>query len=72
MLRQTKRVGRVVVGLILLALGVVLALPGIPGPGVLVLLGGLTVLSAEFDWARRARDALRQMFSRVIRRSDGG
>jgi hypothetical protein len=68
MLQHTKRIARVIVGLVLVALGVVLALPGVPGPGLLVVLGGLTVLSGEFDWARRARDSMRETFKRVTRR----
>ena len=71
MLHHTKRVARVIVGLVLVALGVVLALPGVPGPGLLVVLGGLTVLSGEFDWARRARDGMRETFKRVTRRHHG-
>src|SRR2546427_11270078 len=72
MLQHTKRVARVIVGLVLVALGVVLALPGIPGPGLLVVLGGLTVLSGEFDWARRARDRMRDTLQRETRRHPGG
>jgi uncharacterized protein (TIGR02611 family) len=71
MLRHTVRAGRVVVGLVLLLLGVVLTLPGVPGPGVLVLFGGLTLLSAEFHWARRARDGIRHMVERVTGRRHG-
>ncbi len=66
MLHHTKRVGRVLVGLVLILVGIVLAIPGVPGPGVLVIFGGLTVLSVEFHWARRLRDGMRHAFQRVI------
>lgn len=39
---------RLVAGLALLVIGVVLALPGIPGPGILIILLGLWLLSHHF------------------------
>ncbi len=68
MLHQTKRVGRVVAGLSLVAIGVVLALPGVPGPGLLIVFGGLSVLGNEFHWARRLRDGMRHTAERVLRK----
>ena len=70
MLRHTLRASRVVLGLALLVVGLVLALPGVPGPGLLVVFVGLTVLSTEFEWARRLRDRLRGMFRRGTGRAD--
>jgi len=72
MLRHTIRAGRVVLGLVLLCVGVILALPGVPGPGILVMFFGLTVLSAEFDWARRLRDWVQVTFRRAMERANGG
>jgi len=72
MLRHTLRVGRVAVGLALVAVGVVLALPGVPGPGLPVVFGGLTVLSTEFHWARRLRDHMRRTVTRFTRSTHGG
>ncbi|TMA36828.1 MAG: hypothetical protein E6J75_10225 [Deltaproteobacteria bacterium] len=72
MLRHTLRAGRVAVGLALVAVGVVLALPGVPGPGLPVVFGGLTVLSTEFHWARRLRDQMRRTFARFTRSAHGG
>lgn len=51
--RQTRRIAVGILGGFVLALGVALSLPGIPGPGLLVLFLGLTILSWEFRWARR-------------------
>jgi len=70
MLRHTIRASRIVLGLALVILGVVLALPGVPGPGLLVIFVGLTVLGGEFEWARRLRDRLHAMFRRVTGRAD--
>ena len=68
MMHYTIRMGRLVVGLALLAVGAVLAIPGVPGPGLLVIFTGLTLLSHEFHWARRLRDYMRTTFDRVVRR----
>jgi len=71
MLRHTIRAGRVAVGMGLVAVGLVLALPGVPGPGLLVVFGGLTVLSNEFEWARRLRDQMRGAVTRWTRSANG-
>jgi len=70
MLQHTIRASRLVLGLALVLAGVVLAIPGVPGPGLLVVFVGLTVLSTEFEWARRLRDRLHAMFRRVTGRAD--
>ncbi len=70
MLQHTIRASRLVLGLALVIAGVVLAIPGVPGPGLLVVFVGLTVLSTEFEWARRLRDRLRGMFRRGTGRAD--
>jgi len=54
-------------------IGGILALPLVPGPGLLVMFGGLTVLSTEFAWAGRLRERLRGMLPhRGKRAPDGG
>ena len=70
MLQHTIRASRVVLGLALVGVGLVLALPGVPGPGLLVMLVGLSVLSADFEWARRLRDRLHGWFRRASGRAD--
>ncbi len=70
MLQHTIRASRLVLGLALVLAGVVLAIPGVPGPGLLVMFVGLTVLSTEFEWARRLRDRLRGLFRRGTGRAD--
>ena len=70
MLRNTIRASRIVLGLALVILGVVLALPGVPGPGLLVMFVGLTVLGADFEWARRLRDRLQGALRRATGRVD--
>jgi len=47
------RIGVVVVGVFLILAGIVLSGPGVPGPGFLVILVGLSFLALEFDRAER-------------------
>jgi uncharacterized protein (TIGR02611 family) len=72
MLRHTIRASRIVLGVVLVLVGFVLALPLVPGPGVLVMFVGVTVLSAEFEWARRLREWMRTSVRRVTGRPHGG
>lgn len=71
-IRQTRRVVVAVVGGSVLLIGVALALPGVPGPGLLIMILGLTILSWEFAWARRmlvrARLKWKQLRQRARRR----
>lgn len=68
MLKQSVRIGRVVVGCVLLVGGAILSLPLVPGPGVLLVVAGLSVLSHEFEWARRLRERAHAEFQRLSRR----
>ena len=70
MLQATIRVGRVIVGLVLMLGGAVLSVPGIPGPGVLLVVGGLALLGREFHWARRANEWLLAQGKRIMGRND--
>ena len=70
MLHITLRAGRVIVGLVLLLAGAVLMLPGIPGPGLLLVVGGLALLGREFHWARRANEWLIERGKRIVGRND--
>jgi hypothetical protein len=70
MLHATIRAGRVVIGFVLMFGGVLLSVPGIPGPGVLLVVGGLALLGREFHWARRANEWLRRQANRMMGRND--
>jgi len=41
----------------------------LPGPGVLVIAGGLAILATEFIWARRAMRNARGTFAKARRKS---
>ena len=54
-----------VVGIVVIALGLLLSLPGVPGPGIVLVFVGLVILSSEFAWAHRARAPLERFFNRM-------
>jgi tellurite resistance protein TerC len=61
-LQQAKRILRIVFGFTLLAIGIVMIVT--PGPGTVTILLALGVLAAEFVWARRLLDRLKQQTAR--------
>jgi len=62
-LYQAKRFFKILVGFTLLAIGVVMIVT--PGPGLLTILLALGVLAAEFVWARRLLDRLKEQSVRL-------
>lgn len=62
-IQQAKRWLKILFGFTLLALGAVMVVT--PGPGWLVILLGLGVLAAEFVWARRLLDRMKQQGIRL-------
>jgi uncharacterized protein (TIGR02611 family) len=62
-LQQTKRFLKILFGFTLLVLGVVMLIT--PGPGWLVIVLALGVLAAEFVWARRLLDSIKEQGDRL-------
>jgi uncharacterized protein (TIGR02611 family) len=60
---QVRRAFRIVAGFTLLLVGVVMIIT--PGPGWLVIFLGLSLLAAEFIWARRLMDRMKREGERV-------
>ena len=60
---QVRRAFRIVAGFTLLLAGVVMIVT--PGPGWLVIFLGLSLLAAEFIWARRLMDRMKREGGRV-------
>ena len=52
--RHTRRTVVFVAGWTVIAAGVAMLV--LPGPGLLVVIAGLSILAVEFAWARRLRD----------------
>ena len=57
MIRRLKLIITTVVGFTVIALGAAMLV--LPGPGLVVIGLGLLILSAEFVWARRALDRMK-------------
>jgi tellurite resistance protein TerC len=66
--RQVKRVMTFVVGMTVVLIGVAMLV--LPGPGILVLVGGLTILGIEFEWARRWLRRAHRMLDKVTKRTN--
>ena len=47
------RIGIVILGVLIVLAGLFMSGPGVPGPGIAVILIGLGFLALEFDWAER-------------------
>jgi uncharacterized protein (TIGR02611 family) len=62
-----RRIVVAVVGSLLVCVGAALLV--LPGPGVLVILAGVAVLSLEFEWAERLVDRARGFVEAVARRA---
>jgi len=67
-LRQAKRLIIIVVGFTILAAGVAMIV--LPGPAVVVVPVGLTILATEFIWARKLLDTVKERVAR-FRKGNG-
>lgn len=56
---QVKRVIRILTGVLIVIAGLILAIPGVPGPGLLVVFAGLSVLAVDFVWAHRLKTKMK-------------
>jgi uncharacterized protein (TIGR02611 family) len=61
--QQAKRFFKILIGFTLLLAGLVMLIT--PGPGWLTIALGLAVLAAEFVWARRLLDRLKEQGARL-------
>ena len=68
---HTKRVLRITSGFVLLAVGLILMLPGVPGPGIVLVVAGLSVLAVDFVWAHRLKTHLKDRFDKVLTKVRG-
>jgi uncharacterized protein (TIGR02611 family) len=58
------RIARVLGGFILIIAGVLMLV--LPGPGILTILGGLAMISSEFEWAQRTIDWVKARVAAVL------
>ena len=59
---------RITAGVVVLIVGIVLAVPGVPGPGLLVIFIGLSILAVDFVWARRLKRQIKSHTGRALRK----
>ena len=62
-IEQVRRFFRILAGFTLVLVGVIMFFT--PGPGWLVVFFGLTLLAAEFVWAKRLMDRMKQESNRL-------
>jgi uncharacterized protein (TIGR02611 family) len=63
-----RKVLRIMLGFLVLAVGLVLAIPGIPGPGIAIMVVGLVILAEHYHWARRLLDWAKAKVDRLRHR----
>jgi uncharacterized protein (TIGR02611 family) len=68
--RSGKRAAVFVVGVALLAVGLVMFVT--PGPGILLVVAGLAVLATEFAWAEHLLDTAKSQASKAAEKVPGG
>jgi hypothetical protein len=66
MLPLLKRIARWTAAILLIVIGLVLSVPGIPGPGILVILIGIFLLLPESRWLRKKYATLKRRFPRLF------
>ncbi len=65
-LQFMKRVARWAAALALIVLGLMLAIPGVPGPGLLIILVGVFVLLPESRWLRKKFAVLKRRYPKLF------
>jgi uncharacterized protein (TIGR02611 family) len=66
--RQARRVAVAVIGASVILFGAALLV--LPGPGILVVFAGLSILALEFAWARRMVKRAKEKARQMIRRNE--
>jgi hypothetical protein len=66
LIHHTKRVLRITSGILLLLVGLILTLPGVPGPGLLLVIAGLSILAVDFVWAHRLKTHLKDRAGKIV------
>jgi len=65
-LHHTKRVLRITGGVLLLLVGLFFMIPGMPGPGFVFVLLGLSILAVDFVWAHRLKTHLKVQSDNMV------
>ncbi len=62
---RKNRATATILGFTLVVVGLILAIPGVPGPGLPTAFLGLVVLSEHFHWAKRITEWVKKKFAKV-------
>ena len=65
-LNHGKRIARIASGVVLILVGLFLMIPGVPGPGFVVVFAGLSILAIDFVWAHRLKTKLKEGAGRMM------
>ena len=71
LIHHGKRVARVTAGVVVLLVGLIMAIPGVPGPGLIVMFIGLSILAVDFVWAHRLKTKIRDTAKNAMDRVRG-
>ncbi len=70
--RATKKTLIFIIGVAVFVAGLLLSFPGIPGPGIVLMIAGLAILATEFAWAHHWKQKLetsaKNISKKLIRR----
>lgn len=66
-----RRIVKAILGLLLILVGLLLSIPGVPGPGLALVALGLLLLSEQFPWARRILEWAKGKFRELRERVNG-
>lgn len=71
LIHHTKRVLRITGGAVLLVAGLLFMIPGVPGPGFVLVILGLSILAVDFVWAHRLKTHLKDQAANVVAKIRG-
>jgi uncharacterized protein (TIGR02611 family) len=63
---HAKRVLRIAGGIAVVIVGVFLSIPGVPGPGFVVIFAGLSILAIDFVWAHRLKTRIQNQAGKMV------
>ncbi len=69
---RLKKIARITAGFVLIPIGLLLSIPGVPGPGLAIVFFGLVLLSEHFEWAQRAVVWCKAKFNKLLKRDGQG
>jgi tellurite resistance protein TerC len=71
LIHHGKRVARIMAGVVVLLAGLIMAIPGVPGPGLVLIFIGLSILAVDFVWAHRLKMKIKHHAGKVMDRVRG-